>query len=118
MSNWGALLDPMVQFYKQEYERVDNWLRVIQKTHRQLLKDFNALRQQYYHLEEYAQEQETRANELRDIMEAYVNRHSTAVQRDLMEEFNEVANGLGVHDLDLSFNDSEFSIESLSDSDL
>jgi len=114
-----ALVDCMVTFYKEKYERLENLFEALKVNYKSLRQDNLNLRRQYEELERYAEEQESRANALHDVIDGYINRSGPGIRRDLMEAFNEVANNLDI-DIDLLSNDgsefsigSDFSVESL-----
>lgn len=111
-----ALVDCMVTFYREKVERLENLLEVIQANYRSLREDYIHLKANYERLEDWAHEQEQRADALHDVIDSFINRSGTTVRRDLLDSFNEVANDLDV-DLDLSGIESDFSLELIEDSD-
>lgn len=105
---WASLVDPFVTFYRENYERLADQYNVLKSVYRETCAELYQLRNQYERLEEYAQEQEQRANALHDIMDHYINHHGRNVRRDLLDSFNEVATQLGVELEDFSDADTEF----------
>lgn len=108
---WYALVDPMVTFYREQYERLSNQYNVLKRVYRECRHELYNLRTQYEGLEDYANEQETRANALHDVIDTFINRNGRTVRRDLLDAFNEVATELGIEMEDFEDSDSDFSVE-------
>ena len=109
-----ALVDCFVTFYRENYERLSRQYDVLKSVYRECRQELYQLRNQYERLEEYAEEQEQRANALHSIMDHYINNHGRTVRRDLLDSFNEVANQLGVELEEFSDDvDSEFETETI-----
>lgn len=115
MAYYQAIVDSMVTFYREHYERIERHYEVLKRVYRQCRQELYQLRSQYEQLEEYANEQEQRANALHDVIDLYINRNGRNVRRDLLDSFNEVANDLGIELDDFSDTDSDFSIGLMSD---
>lgn len=73
-------------------------MKKLEADNRVLAREHAALRRQYDALEDYATEQEMRANALHDVIDGYIERSATSVRRDLMAEFEHVAR---VNNIDL-----------------
>lgn len=112
---YQALVDCMVTFYREQYERLEQHYDVLKRVYRQCRHELYQLRNQYEELENYANEQEERANALHDVIDRFITRNGRNVRRDLMDSFNEVANELGIELDILSDVESDFSISYMSD---
>jgi hypothetical protein len=106
-----AICDVMVMFYKDNLERMEKLLNLIEQQSAELKIENVALKRQYETLEEWANTQELRANALADVIDRFIVNSGDGVQRDLMEAFNEVAEDLDV-DLDFLTEQQEFDSES------
>jgi len=112
-----ALIDPMVTYYREQYERMEQWYHVLKRVYRQQQQELYQLRNEYEELENWANDQEERANAMRAVINRMIDGNPRDVRRNLLEAFNEVARELQV---DLSDeidddSDSEFSIGVMSD---
>lgn len=108
----------MVTHYKEKYERLEFLIEVLQSNYRALREDYLSLKRSYDQLEEWANDQEQRANALHDVIDTFINRNGVGVRRDLLEAFNEVANDLEINIDDLlAYEEEEFEIDVMSDND-
>lgn len=108
----------MVTHYREKYERLEHLMEILQTNYRSLREDYEHLKNNYARLEDWANDQEQRADALHDVMDRFINRHGAGVRRDLLDTFNEVATDLDIDLEDVfidSDNDSEFSFGFLSD---
>jgi len=117
MARWSALIDPMMTFYREQYERVCREYEVLRRVYRECKHELYNLRNQYERLEEYATEQEERAAALHSVIDHFISRNGRNVRRDLLDSFNEVANELGIELEELDQEESDFSLEDLEDMD-
>ena len=97
----------MTLFYKAEIEaleakivRTETRVAALELENERLNYEKNSLSRQYERLEEYADEQEAKANAIHDVVDEMINRSGEGVRRDLLDSFNEVARDLGI-DLDI-----------------
>lgn len=74
-----------------------------------VLEDYYTLERQLERAEDFAAEQEQRANAYRDVMDGFIEMSSEGVRRDLLDEFNRVAGEL---DVDMSIL-NDFDVDSL-----
>lgn len=114
---YQALVDCMVTHYREKYERLTHLMEVIQNNYRSLRQDYVHLKNSYARLEDWANDQEQRADALHDVIDRFINRNGPRVRRDLLESFNEVAADLDI-DLDeilAQSDDDDFSVGFLSD---
>lgn len=96
-----SILDPMIEFYQRECNAYEHIVELREQEIAELRAEIARYRSQYDALEEFANEQETRANALHDVIDVMIERQTYGeVRRDLIEAFNEVANDLGI-DLEL-----------------
>ena len=92
-----GILDPMMTFYKRECDAYEHIVELREQEIAELRAEIARYRIQYDALEEYATEQETRANALHDVIDTMIDRQTHGdVRRDLIDAFNEVANDLGI----------------------
>ena len=109
---WGSLLDPMLEFYREQYERLNQQYSVLKRVYRECRHEIYVLRNQYERLEDYSTEQESRANALHDVIDRFISRHGDNVRSDLLDSFHEIARELNIDLTDeFSDRDSNFSIE-------
>lgn len=96
-SNIRAIIDPLVQFYKDCLERAEQRIWLLEMQYEEVKAERQQLQRQYDTLEEWATSQEFRANALHDVIDGFITRETTAsIRRDLLEAFNEVANELDI----------------------
>lgn len=117
MSNYQALLDTMVQFYKSEIESANKRIDELQRQFESSQKEVRSLRRAFDRLEIYTNEQELRADVLHDVINRFIDVQDRHTARSLIEEMNQVA---AEHDIDLEVflnqdteSDSDYSTESL-----
>jgi len=114
----GALVDCMVTHYREKYERLERLMIALQENYRGLREDYHHLKANYERLENWANDQEQRADALHDVIDRYINRSGPGIRRDLLDAFNEVANELDI-DIDEIVNtsdvESDFSLGFMSD---
>ena len=91
MAHYQAIVDCMVLHYKEGLENLEERMKKLEADNRVLAREHAALRRQYDALEDYATEQEMRANALHDVIDGYIERSATSVRRDLLMEFEHVA---------------------------
>lgn len=115
MKAYQALVDVMVTFYREQYERLQQHYDVLKRVYRECRHELYQLRTAYERLEDYANEQEQRANALHDVIDLFINRHGRNVRRDLLDSFNEVAHELDIELDEFSDSGSEFSVAVMSD---
>ncbi|MCG0276766.1 MAG: hypothetical protein L5655_11565 [Thermosediminibacteraceae bacterium] len=98
MAQYQALVDVMVQHYKDGLEALEKRMIELEAANKLMAREQATLRRQYDALEDYATEQEMRANALHDVIDGYIERSVSTVRRDLLAEFEHVAR---VNNIDL-----------------
>lgn len=113
----GALVDCMVTHYREKYERLEHLMNALQANYKSLREDYIHLKSNYERLEDWANEQEQRADALHSVVDSFINRSGPGVRRDLLDSFNEVADELGVDIDEILISDDEFETMLMSDSE-
>lgn len=105
-----SILDPMISFYRSQVQLLERELQIVEEHNKQLKRERNAARRAFDRLEDYVVDCETRLEYLRAVLNLHVDRATRNVQRDLLDEFNEVARQADVDfdELGLLFPDEEF----------
>lgn len=92
-----SIVDPLVMFYKHQNEMLLKLLKAREDEVIALREERDLLRERTDQLENFADEQEQRANALHDVIDVMIERQTYGnVRRDLIEAFNEVANELDI----------------------
>jgi hypothetical protein len=86
-----AVLQPIVTFYRESLERIEERYTHLMSAYEELLMERRNLQRAFERLEDYATEQEARYAALQDVLERFVFHSTRNVRRDLLDEFNAVA---------------------------
>ena len=104
----------LVNYFKKDLEAAIVRLEAAERMNRQLKVEQARMNRQYEELERWAVAQEARADALHEVIHGFIDNSTTNVRRDLLEEFNRVAEELDV-DLDLWDQETLQSEESLAE---
>jgi Lhr-like helicase len=101
-----AITLALVEYYKRDLESAIHRLELEERRAMKLAQEVKLLTRQYHALEDFAQEQEQRADALAQVINGFIENTTNEVRRDLMDEFNAVARELDI-DLDVWDQDLE-----------
>lgn len=104
----------MVTHYRQQMERLEHHISALRACYTSLKTDYAFLQISFERMENYAAEQEARADALHQVIDGFINRSDAYARRDLMDEFNAVAEELQIP---LEQVIADWEIETLLDSD-
>ena len=107
-----AITQCLIEYFKRDLEAAVKRLEAAERENRKLRQDYINLQRSYDGLEEWANDQEARADAMRDIINGFIDNSTNTVRRELLQEFNRVANEL---DIDLDISDDEETIDLMED---
>lgn len=85
-----ALLDPILTFYRQCLERLEERFDRLRVDYENLLMERRSLMRSYERLEEWGVEQESRLNALREVFDRVIAEATANTRAELLHAFTEV----------------------------